>query len=57
MTLTKEQRKALHNKWLDDSQGLTYRQFRRTVVSGWGYIMVPWCKMWLGIEIDGYTHS
>ena len=36
---------------------LTYREFRRTVVSGFGYIMVPWCGMWVGIEPDGYAHT
>jgi hypothetical protein len=36
---------------------LTYRQFRRTVHSGYDCVMVHWCGMWLGIEPDGYTHS
>ena len=31
MTLTKPQRKSLHGKWLQDSQGMSYRDFRRTV--------------------------
>lgn len=39
---------------------LTYRQFRKRVqpeLGGYGAVMVPWCRMWLGIERDGYTHS
>jgi hypothetical protein len=57
MKLTKQQRGALKRKWERDSQGMSYLQFRRTVVQGFDCIMVPWCGMWLGIELDGYTHS
>ena len=58
MILTKPQRTALHRKWQQDAQALTYRQFRRTVEPTFdGAVMVPWCGMWLGIETDGYTHS
>ena len=55
--ITKAQRAAVYRKWTQDSQGMTYRQFRRTVKSGYDCIMVEWCGMWLGIETDGYTHS
>jgi len=55
--LNTEQRKALHRKWSQDGQGLTYLQFRRTVVQGLDCVMVRWCGMWLGIETDGFTHS
>jgi len=55
--LNKAQRGALHRKWSQDSQGMTYRQFRATVLPGPGCAMVQWCGMWLGIESDGYTHS
>ena len=55
--LNKAQRAALFRKWQQDSQGMSYRQFRRTVQSGWDCAMVQWCGMWLGIELDGYTHS
>jgi hypothetical protein len=34
-----------------------YRQFRAKLQSGYGYVMLPWAGMWLGIETDGYTHS
>jgi len=57
MILTKAQRKALHRKWVQENQNMTYLAFRRTVEPGWGCIMVKWCGMWLGIEPDGYTHS
>ena len=57
LILTRAQRKALKVKWQQSNGGLTYRRFRRTVVPCRDYIMVPWCGMWLGIELDGYTHS
>ena len=54
---TKAQRQALHRKWCQNNQGLSYREFRLSVATGPDCIMVPWCGMWLGIEKDGYTHS
>ena len=36
---------------------MTYRAFRRTVQFSFDCAMVQWCGMWLGIELDGYTHS
>ena len=36
---------------------MSYLAFRRTVQPGPGCIMVPFGRMWLGIEPDGYTHS
>ena len=60
MKLNKAQQKSLHIKWLQDNQGLSYLQFRRTVESGLGMdncAMVKWCGMWLGIETDGYPQS
>jgi len=55
--LSTEQRKALHRKWVQNNQGLTYLEFRRTVMQGFDCVMVRWSGMWLGIELDGYTHS
>jgi hypothetical protein len=55
--LNKAQRKALHRVWTRDPQDMTYMQFRRSVQHGFDCVMVRWCGMWLGIEIDGYTHS
>jgi hypothetical protein len=42
---------------VQNDQGLTYLEFRRTVSAGFDCVMVRWCGMWLGIEPDGYTHS
>ena len=56
-TLTKPQRKSLHRKWKQENQGMSYREFRKTVQFGFSCIMVEWSGMWLGIEKDGYTHS
>lgn len=36
---------------------ISYREFRKTVQSGWDCLMVKWQGMTLGIEHDGYTHS
>lgn len=55
--ITKEQQLAIKRKYTQDNQGLTYLQFRRTVQHNYGYLMLHWCDMWLGIEPDGYTHS
>ena len=55
--LTRQQRESLHHKWLQDNQDMTYKAFRKTVKPGYGCAMVKWCSMWLGIELDGYTHS
>lgn len=58
MTLTKAQRTALlavYNR--DRSVAPSYRQFRRRVQFGFDYVMIEWKGMWLGIELDGYTHS
>jgi len=58
MKLTKAQRKAVKRKFDINPDGAkSYSEFRRRVVQGYGYIMLPWCHMWLGIETDGYTHS
>ena len=58
MTQTnKAQRKAIHRKWTQNNQSMTYKQFRKTVLQGYDCLMVEWSGMWLGIEADGYTHS
>jgi hypothetical protein len=57
MKINKAQRNALHRKWTQNDQDMSYLQFRRTVQWGWGCIMVQWSGMWLGIEPDGHTHS
>ena len=62
--LNKPQQRSLLRVWQRDNQGMTYLQFRRSVVQGWGCVMVRWAGMWLGIERDmlddlgnAYTHS
>jgi hypothetical protein len=55
--LNKQQQIALKRKWQQNDQGMTYRDFRKTVVSSFDCVMVRWSGMWLGIESDGYTHS
>ena len=60
--ITKEQQQAIkylhHEQYeYEYAQGMTYLQFRRTVLHGYDCLMVRWCGMWLGIEKDGYTHS
>ena len=58
--INKAQRAALHRKWVQSDQGMTYLQFRRTVTplfGGGGCVMVPWVKWGIGIEPDGYAHS
>ena len=57
MKINKAQQKAIYRKWLQNNQGMTYRQFRATAQSGYDCIMIHWSGMWLGIEDDGYTHS
>ena len=59
MTLTKPQTKSLYRKWLQNDQGLTYLSFRRSVIVNTlsDCAIVKWCGLYLGIELDGYTHS
>ena len=54
--ITKDQRRAIHLKWQQASQGLSYRAFRKLAVpvaAADGAIALPWCGMWLCIEADG----
>lgn len=58
--ITKEQQRSLLRKWQQNDQGLTYREFRKTVTPYFGddsCVLVPWCGMWVGIEKDGYSHT
>ena len=60
MKLTKEQQVTLKRKWMQDNQGMSYLNFRRSVghmIGGDGCVIVRWCNMWLGIETDGYPHT
>ena len=56
--ITKAQQKAILKVYLrDPTEAQSYLQFRRRVVRGFDCLMLPWKGMWLGIELDGYTHS
>lgn len=58
MRMNKEQLTALHRKWLQNDQGMSFLAFRRTVADADEQCaIVYWCGMYLGIEADGYTHS
>ena len=59
MQLNKKQQLSLLRKYSNSPSGhASFLSFRRSVVPGWsGEAMVQWCGMWLGIELDGYTHS
>lgn len=58
---TKEQRKAIHDKWkLNPNGHSTYKSFRKTVMPTFGMdgaVVVHWCSMWVAIEKDGYAHT
>jgi hypothetical protein len=58
---TKEQRKAIHDKWVLNPDGHgTYRAFRATVQPTFGMdgaVVFPWCGMWVAVEKDGYAHT
>ena len=55
--LTKAQQVSLCRLWQRNNNGMSYLQFRRTIMPGHDYIGVIWCNMFIGIELDGYTHS
>jgi hypothetical protein len=57
--INEAQLESLSRKWGQDTQGMTFQEFKATAQSCVGdkSIMVLWCGMWLGIEVDGYTHS
>lgn len=55
--LNKAQQQALKAVYQREPLGISYRTFRKTVLPGRGYILVPWAGMVLGIEKDGHTHS
>ena len=64
--LTKAQRRAVWELYMRNKDGSTsYRAFRRRVVAGisWkknepgSYVMVGWCGMYVGIELDGHRHT
>ena len=57
--LTKEQRAAIKRVYDRSPDGApSYLAFRRRFFQTFAdCIMGKWCGMYLGIELDGYTHS
>lgn len=51
--------KKVYDRPIDNRPDQSYLQFRRTVqrCSYDSCCMINWSNMWLGIEVDGYTHS
>jgi hypothetical protein len=57
---TREQRLALKRLFERSPDGASnYLAFRRRarLMFGDNVLMIKWCRMWIGIEPDGYTHS
>jgi hypothetical protein len=58
---TKQQRKAIHDKWKLSNDGHdTYRSFRKAVKPTFGMdgaVVFQWCNMWVAVEKDGYAHT
>ena len=57
--LTRQQREAVLKLYQRNSSGAaSYLQFRRRFRWYYGdYIGGGWCGMFIGIELDGYTHT
>ena len=58
--LNKAQRKTVRVKFQISPDGAkSYREFRKRVVPyiGGSCVMLPWCQMWVGIELDGTPHT
>lgn len=59
-TMNKAEQQALFRLYNRDPNGSkTYREFRRRAMYDGlvGCWIIGWCKMFIGIEQDGYTHS
>lgn len=57
---TDAQRAAIRRKWMQATNGKTWREFFDSVQPTFGMdgaVVVPWCGMWLAVETDGYVHS
>lgn len=59
--LTKPQQHAVKRLYdrLEDNDRESFLSFRRKVTPGIGgdYVGVPWCDIYVGIELNGYTHT
>jgi hypothetical protein len=51
--------KKLYDRLEDNDDRESFLAFRRRVMPGIGgdYVGVPWCGMYVGIELDGHTHT
>tara|TARA_R100000656_G_scaffold114300_1_gene86683 strand:- start:171 stop:389 length:219 start_codon:yes stop_codon:yes gene_type:complete len=51
--------KKLYDRLEDNDDRESFLAFRRRVMHGIGgdYVGVPWCGMYVGIELDGHTHT
>lgn len=49
----------LSEAFMRDNLPITLEEFKDRAVRNTllGCVMIHWCGMWLGIELDGYTHS
>lgn len=58
---TRKQREALSKLYSrDTSDHASYLSFRRSLrfsVPAGDYVSVEWCGMYVGIELDGHTHT
>lgn len=55
---TPEQEEAIRLKYERNPDGAaSYEEFRSRVMPGLGYVILPWCHMFVGIEPDGYAHT
>lgn len=53
-----EQMWSLYRKFKQNPDGsVGFTDFMQRAEPGSDYIMIWWCGMWLGIELDGYCHS
>ena len=62
LKLSKPQQQAvkkLYDRLEDNDDRESFLAFRRRVMPGIGgdYVGVPWCGMYVGIELDGHTHT
>lgn len=50
--------REIYSRGVNDDESFNTFIGRATFeIGGYGAVMVPWASMWLGIELDGHTHS
>jgi hypothetical protein len=62
LKLSKSQQRAvknLYDRLEDNDDRESFLAFRRRVMPGIGgdYVGILWCGMYVGIELDGHTHT